>query len=48
MRGSTKRRTTDLSAYDLYLRAPATFFPITKERISQAFGLLEQAIAIRS
>ena len=39
-------RTTDLSAYDLYLRALAIFFPITKDRIFEALGLLEQAIAI--
>ena len=41
-----ERPTTDLSAYDLYLRALAIFFPITKERIVGALGLLDQAIAI--
>ena len=46
MRRSAARPTTDLSAYDLYLRALATFFPITKERIVEALGLLEQVIAI--
>jgi TolB-like protein/class 3 adenylate cyclase len=46
MRRSAARPTTDLSAYDLYLRALATFFPITKERVIEALGLLEQAIAI--
>ena len=46
MRRSAARPTTDLSAYDLYLRALAAFFPITKERIFEALGLLEQAIAI--
>src|SRR5205807_8131320 len=46
MRRSAARQTTDLSAYDLYLRALATIFPITKERIFEALGLLEQAIAI--
>ena len=46
MRRSAARPTTDLTAYDLYLRALATFFPITKERILEALGLLEQAIAI--
>src|SRR5712691_2838112 len=46
MRRSAARPTTDLSAYDLYLRALALFFPITKERIFEALGLLEQAIAI--
>jgi hypothetical protein len=46
MRRSAARPTTDLSAYDLYLRAVAVFYPITKERILEAMGLLEQAIAI--
>jgi adenylate cyclase len=46
MRRSAARPTTDLSAYDLYLRALAIFFPIAKERIFEALGLLEQAIAI--
>src|SRR5437870_6311412 len=45
MRRSAARPTTDLTAYDLYLRALASFFPITKERIFAALGLLEQAIA---
>ena len=43
---SVARPTTDLGAYDLYLRALATFFPVTKERVFEALGLLEQAIAI--
>ena len=46
MRRSAARPTTDLAAYDLYLRALATFFPITRERVFEALGLLEQAIAI--
>jgi TolB-like protein len=46
MRRSAARPTTDLSAYDLYLRALAAFYPRTKERILEALGLLEQAIAI--
>jgi tetratricopeptide (TPR) repeat protein len=46
MRRSTARSTTDLTAYDLYLRALAAFYPITKERVIEALGLLEQAIAI--
>jgi TolB-like protein/class 3 adenylate cyclase len=46
MRRSIARLTTDLGAYDLYLRALATYFPITKGRIFEALGLLEQAIAI--
>jgi TolB-like protein len=43
---SAARPTTDLTAYDLYLRALAAYFPVAKERISEALGLLEQAIAI--
>jgi TolB-like protein/class 3 adenylate cyclase len=46
IRRSAARRTTDLGAYDLYLRALAAVFPITKERTLEALGLLEQAIAI--
>jgi TolB-like protein/class 3 adenylate cyclase len=46
MRRSAAQPTTDLSAYDLYLRALAVFFPITKERVFEALGLFEQAIAI--
>ena len=46
MRRSAARPTTDLTAYDLYLRALAAFYPITRERILEALGLLEQAIAI--
>jgi adenylate cyclase len=46
MRRSAARSTTDLSAYDLYLRALAAFFPVTRERMFGALGLLEQAVAI--
>ena len=46
IRRSAERPTSDLTAYDLYLRALAAFFPITKGRVSEALGLLEQAIAI--
>jgi TolB-like protein/class 3 adenylate cyclase len=46
MRRSAARPTNDLGAYDLYLRALAVFFPISKERIFTALGLLDQAIAI--
>jgi tetratricopeptide (TPR) repeat protein len=46
MRRSAARPTTDLTAYYLYLRALATFFPVTRERMFEALGLLEQAIAI--
>ncbi len=46
MRRSAARPTNDLTAYDLYLRALATIFPVTKDRIFEALGLLEQAIAL--
>ncbi len=46
MRRSTARPTSDLTAYDLYLRALAIYFTITKERVIEALGLLDQAIAI--
>jgi adenylate cyclase len=46
MRRSAARPTADLTAYDLYLRAFATLFPITKERTLEALRLLEQAIAV--
>jgi len=46
MRRSLARPTTDLSAYDLYLRAAALFYSIARERVFEALGLLEQAIAI--
>ena len=46
MRRSAARPTTDLTAYDFYLRALATFFPVTLERMFEALGLLEEAVAI--
>src|SRR5215210_1675374 len=46
MRRSAAWPTTDLTAYDLYLRALAASYPLTKERVIAALGLLEQAIAI--
>jgi adenylate cyclase len=46
MRRSVARPTTDLSAYDFYLRTLAALYPITKDRTFEALGLLEQAIAI--
>jgi adenylate cyclase len=46
VRRAAARPTTDLSAYDLYLRALAVIYPIARERIVEALGLLEQAIAI--
>jgi TolB-like protein/class 3 adenylate cyclase len=46
IRRSAARATNDLSAYDLYLRALASFFLVTKKGVTEALGLLEQAIAI--
>jgi TolB-like protein len=43
---SAARPTTDLGTYDCYLRALAVFYPMTKEAVFEALGLLEQAIAI--
>src|SRR5499427_461545 len=43
---SAARPTSDITAYDLYLRALAIYYPITKERLLNALELLEQAIAI--
>jgi TolB-like protein len=43
---SAARPTTDLGAYDCYLRALVVFHPMTKEAVLEALGLLEQAIAI--
>src|SRR5499427_8334155 len=46
VRRSANRPMTDLTAYDLYLRALATFYPITRDRNLEALVLLRQAIAI--
>jgi TolB-like protein/Tfp pilus assembly protein PilF len=46
MRRSAARPTTDLTTYDLYLRAFAAIYPITQEGLVEALQLLEQAIAI--
>jgi adenylate cyclase len=46
MRRSAARPTSDLTAYDLYLRGLAAYFPVTKEGIFQGLALFEQAIAI--
>jgi adenylate cyclase len=43
---SAHRATNDLTAYDLYLRALAAFYPVTRERLVAALDLIEQAIAI--
>jgi adenylate cyclase len=43
---SARRPTSDLTVYDLYLRALATYFPITRERVFEALHLLERAIKI--
>ena len=45
-RRSANRPMNDLTAYDLYLRALATYYPITRERNLEALGLLRQAIVI--
>jgi tetratricopeptide (TPR) repeat protein len=45
-RRSAARPVADLGAYDLYLRALAVFYPVTKERVFEALGLFERAIAI--
>jgi TolB-like protein/class 3 adenylate cyclase len=41
-----QRPTSDLTAYDLYLRALDLYFPITKQRVLEALGYLERAITI--
>jgi TolB-like protein/class 3 adenylate cyclase len=46
VRRSAARPMHDVTAYDLYLRALATYYPITKERLLKALELLDQAIAI--
>jgi tetratricopeptide (TPR) repeat protein len=40
------RPTTNLTAYDLYLRALAAYYPTTKRGLVEAVSLLEQAVAI--
>jgi adenylate cyclase len=46
MRRAATRPRTDLTAYDFYLRAVATFYPVAKDRVYSALGLLERAIEI--
>ena len=41
---SAHRPTHDLTAYDLYLRALPIYSPLSREGITQALALLEQAI----
>jgi hypothetical protein len=44
IRRPTARPTTDLTAYDLYLRALAIFFPIPKKRVLEGLGLLDRRL----
>ncbi len=44
IRRALQRPTTDLTAYDLYLRALPLFWSLTKDGVHQALDLLEQAI----
>src|SRR5215469_2972699 len=46
VRRSAGLPTKDLTAYDLYLRALATYYPITRERIFKTLEFLQPAIAI--
>ncbi len=43
-RRAAQRPTSDLGAYDAYLRAVTNFWPISKERVRENLALLEQAI----
>ena len=45
-RRGASRATNDITAYDLYLRALATYYPITKGRLIEALELLQQAIEV--
>jgi adenylate cyclase len=47
-RRSAGRPTDDLTAYDFYLRALATYYPISRKRAVETLQLLRQAIAIDS
>jgi TolB-like protein/class 3 adenylate cyclase len=46
VRRSAARSVHEVTAYDLYLRALATYYPITKERLLKALELLHEAITI--
>jgi adenylate cyclase len=41
-----RKRPDSLNAYDFYLRAVATYYPVTRGRVFEALSLLRQAIAI--
>jgi adenylate cyclase len=41
-----RKRPDSLDAYDLYLRAVATYYPVTRVRVFEALALLRRAIAI--
>jgi TolB-like protein/class 3 adenylate cyclase len=43
---SAQRPATDATAYDLYLRALAAFFPVTREGVITALKCIEQAVTI--
>jgi adenylate cyclase len=43
---SAQRPATDATAYDLYLRALAAFFPVTREGVITALECIEQAVTI--
>jgi TolB-like protein len=44
VRRSAARPTNNVTAYDLYLRALATYYPITRERLFKALEFLQRAI----
>jgi TolB-like protein/class 3 adenylate cyclase len=44
VRRSAARPTNNVTAYDLYLRALATYYPITRERLFTALEFLQRAI----
>ncbi|MGH7065770.1 MAG: adenylate/guanylate cyclase domain-containing protein [Stellaceae bacterium] len=46
VRRAAARPTTDLTAYDFYLRALTTYYPITRDHLLRALELLEDATGI--
>ncbi|HEY1261222.1 MAG TPA: adenylate/guanylate cyclase domain-containing protein [Stellaceae bacterium] len=46
VRRAAVRPTHDLTAYDCYLRALATYYPITREHLLEALELAERAVAL--